>query len=292
MTTSRTAPLVSVGMPVYNEERHLDAAIAAVLAQSLRDFELVICDNASTDRTADICRAWAARDARVRYERAASNAGSNRNFNRALEAARGTYFVWASGHDLRAPTFLERCVDILDADPSVVLCYPQAAWLDEEHASDRRIPGLIDTRGRGRLSRFRQTLWKIDYAYPIYGVIRTSALRRTSVMGNTVGADVLLLAELSLLGATARVDEPLLHIRQLPDYGDWSRYVTKALGAGGAARSAWNLYADWLGGYWRGLGRHVHTLPERVVFMTLAAHCVTTKYRFVLNGLRQRTAAL
>ena len=54
------APTVSVGMPVYNGETYLEVAISSVLAQSFDDLELIICDNASTDRTAEICQDYAA----------------------------------------------------------------------------------------------------------------------------------------------------------------------------------------------------------------------------------------
>jgi len=66
-------PLVSIGLPVFNGEAYLDEAIRSVLAQSLADLELVISDNASTDRTAEICRDWAATDRRIRYFRNPEN---------------------------------------------------------------------------------------------------------------------------------------------------------------------------------------------------------------------------
>jgi glycosyltransferase involved in cell wall biosynthesis len=57
---------VGIGLPVYNGERFLEAALKSILAQRHENFELIICDNASTDRTADICRDYAARDRRIR----------------------------------------------------------------------------------------------------------------------------------------------------------------------------------------------------------------------------------
>src|SRR5262249_52824139 len=80
------APLVSVGMPVCNAERHLERAIESVLAQTLRDFELIISDNASTDGTAGIAQRWLQRDPRIRYQRFESNQGVAHNWNAAMRA--------------------------------------------------------------------------------------------------------------------------------------------------------------------------------------------------------------
>ena len=92
-------PKLSIGLPVYNGERHLRRAIDSHLAQSFTDFELIICDNASTDRTEEICRYYASMDERVRYYRHATNTGAVWNFNHCFEIARGKYFKWSSHDD-------------------------------------------------------------------------------------------------------------------------------------------------------------------------------------------------
>jgi glycosyltransferase involved in cell wall biosynthesis len=82
-------PRLSIGLPVYNGENFLAAALGSLLDQDFRDFELIIADNASTDRTAEICRVFAAEDARVRYLRQPENLGAAANYNRTLSEARG-----------------------------------------------------------------------------------------------------------------------------------------------------------------------------------------------------------
>ena len=81
-------PLVSVGVPVFNGEAFLEDAIRSVLAQTLDDLELILCDNASQDRTAEICSDYAARDPRVRYFRNPGNLGAAANYNLAFSHAR------------------------------------------------------------------------------------------------------------------------------------------------------------------------------------------------------------
>ena len=66
-------PRVSIGVPVYNGERYVAETLDSLLAQTFEDFELTICDNASTDRTEQICRTYAERDARISYVRHAEN---------------------------------------------------------------------------------------------------------------------------------------------------------------------------------------------------------------------------
>src|SRR5215813_5507947 len=85
-------PLVSIGLPVYNEERFLRETIESLLAQDFQDFELIISDNASSDGTEKICREFVVLDRRVRYERSEANRGAFVNFDRVFELASGKYF--------------------------------------------------------------------------------------------------------------------------------------------------------------------------------------------------------
>src|ERR1700726_3052082 len=124
-------PLVSIGIPVFNAQRYLREALDSLIAQDYENIELVISENASTDGTAAICREYAARDPRVRYERAEMNQGAVWNFNRVYSLARGTYFMWAAFDDLRAPSYVRRCVERLEAQPSAVLCCTDVRLIDE-----------------------------------------------------------------------------------------------------------------------------------------------------------------
>src|SRR5690242_8968780 len=113
-------PKVTVGMPVYNGERYMRFALDSLLAQDFQDFEIVISDNASTDRTSEICAEYAARDSRVRYHRNATNIGASPNYNRTFELARGQYFKWCAHDDVCLPSFLSKCVATMEAAPSSV----------------------------------------------------------------------------------------------------------------------------------------------------------------------------
>ena len=111
-----TAPLVSIGLPVYNGARKVIAAIEGILAQTYRNFELIISDNCSTDETEKICRNFAAKDKRIKYIRQAENIGALKNFKFVLEQAQGQYFFWAACDDWRSPDFVEVNVAFLEAN--------------------------------------------------------------------------------------------------------------------------------------------------------------------------------
>lgn len=207
VTQGGGSPRVSVGIPVYNEAKFIRDALDALVAQDFEDFEIIISDNASTDATEEICREYAARDPRVRYYRNAEGVGAIANFNRVFELSRGEYFMWASGHDRWSRGYLSAAVRIMDEDPTVVLCSPRKSKLDPDGNVVRTIPNRIDTRTMagdpvGRLNVF---LWAGPHAYSIYGVIRSSALRRTGLFRPIYAPDIVLMAELSLLGCVAQM---------------------------------------------------------------------------------------
>src|SRR3972149_7037346 len=128
---SQESPKVSVWMPVYNGERHLRNAVQSILGQTFRDIELIISDNASTDRTEAICREYASKDPRVRYYRNPKNLGAPENINSVFRRATGRYFKWAAANDECDPRFMEACVQILDERPNTVLAYPRTLLIRE-----------------------------------------------------------------------------------------------------------------------------------------------------------------
>jgi glycosyltransferase involved in cell wall biosynthesis len=115
--------LVSIGMPVFNGEKFVADALKSLLAQTYSNFELIITDNASTDRTGEICREFAAKDSRVRYVLQQENIGPGANFKAALDAAIGNYFMWAAHDDLWERGHVQDAVELL-ADSKVDFVFP------------------------------------------------------------------------------------------------------------------------------------------------------------------------
>jgi len=218
-------PLVSIGMPVYNGEAYLRAALDALLAQDWPHFELIVSDNASTDATAAVVAEYAARDGRIRYSRNAENLGAVANSQLVVDRARGKYYLWASCHDLWAPSLLRRCVQIMETDESVVLSFPRAAEIDPDGNRIGPLRGRIDTRGLSRVARY-YTVTRYITGYAVYGVFRLAALKQVLPIRRVLGPDAFLLHELSLLGSYAHVPEELFFLRRMSVARNWKRYFT------------------------------------------------------------------
>jgi len=210
-------PLVSIGLPVYNGERYLADAIESILSQTYGHFELIICDNASTDSTEQICRRFASLDDRVRYFCNAANLGVSRNFNLAVERSSGKYFRWAADDDRIAPEYLARCVEALEADSTLVLCHTQVKVIDE---NGEEVMNFNYPSGYGASlvpsARFGDALRQDRWGFEVFGLIRTDALRSTRLMDRYVASDRVLRAELSLLGCYRILPEALFFNRDHP----------------------------------------------------------------------------
>ncbi len=237
---TRIAPKLSLGIPVHNGAAYLAQLFDCLRGQTFTDFEAIISDNASTDATEQICRRVTASDPRFRYLRQPRNIGAAPNFNDVFEQGTGRYFKWTAHDDLLAPTYLERCVAVLDDDPSVSVCHAaiqvvnadrQALSYDPDlgryvdidgtPAFPREPAGLATSSDPAR--RFDDVLHGMRLCSEIFGVMRTEMLRRTSLHGSYYGSDKVLLAEFAMLGRIESVPEPLF-IKRF--HKDTSYYLT------------------------------------------------------------------
>jgi glycosyltransferase involved in cell wall biosynthesis len=223
-------PRLSIGLPVYNGERYLAEAFGCFLAQTFQDFDIIVCDNASTDHTAEICRTFADRDPRIRYHRNEKNLGALPNYNRVFGLSRSPLFKWIAHDDLYHPRYLESCVRILDEHPDVILSHSKTAFVDDhgepfpgEPATGRYIDprtGIAQTADSPMVAdspvailRFWQVLSGARWGTHMFGVMRRDALQRTRLIPNFSGGDRAMLAELALLGRFRCANEVLFSKR-------------------------------------------------------------------------------
>lgn len=245
-------PTVSIGLPVYNGENYLAQALASVLGQRYTDFELIICDNASTDATQSICEQFAKQDARVRYIRQPENGGLIWNFNQAFTHARGKYFKWSAHDDLIGANFLADCVEQMEADDRLAICCTSVEVIDAQGLrliapplpQSRRqdplgITRLTDPPGKLRgleetqaNRRYRAVLLNSTRCYEEFGLIRTQVLREIEPRGYYAGSEKVFLAAISLRGG----------IKVLPQIGMYMRIHDERLSAKSNLKDRHELY--------------------------------------------------
>ena len=194
---SQSLPLVSIGVPVYNEDRFLEESLLSLSSQNYANLEIIISDNASTDRTGDICREFANRDPRISYSRLEKNRGVTENFRRVFDLSQGKYFMWASGHDLWSSDLILKCVEMLETMPKAIIAYGSSGWIDASGTRMDRETGWVDTRGMSAVARFFAVFW--GNMHPILGVIRAEALRKARLF-SIAGTDLITLSDLALMG--------------------------------------------------------------------------------------------
>lgn len=209
-------PRVSIGLTVFNSERYLDECLQSLLAQTFEDFEIIVSDNASTDRTEEIALAYVARDNRVRYVRNRMNIGAAGNFNQAFRLSSGEFFKWAAYDDLCDRDCLRQCVEILDSDPGLVLAYPRIVGIDEHgRVTVPHDPGP-DLTSPDPVVRFSNIMQRPFWATSLFGVVRADVLALTGLMSSNAAGDHVLLAELSLRGRFHEIPEDGIFNRDHP----------------------------------------------------------------------------
>jgi glycosyltransferase involved in cell wall biosynthesis len=213
-------PLVSIGLPVYNGENFVAEAIQCVLDQTFSDWELIVCDNSSTDRTATICCEFAAHDSRIRVYHNARNMGVAFNFNEVFRLSRGRYFKWITHDDLFAPGFIESCIQELEKDDQVVLAFPKISYVDADGRPLRRQASelsILEPTAQTRVNRLMLLETQgTDIFWSLYGLTRRDVLEQTGLMGLYSGSDQVLILEIAVRGCLKQIEQELFFRREHP----------------------------------------------------------------------------
>ena len=216
---------VVLGLPAYNRPDVLARALESLLSQTFTNFALVIVDDAPSAETTTIVARYAERDGRVSYEANERRLGMVGNWRKVFDRGRqrypdSEYFAWVSDHDVWHARWLEEMVSVLDADPDVVLAYPESLRMLEDGARIERkgfeTVGIADPGERIRKSA-RQML----AGDMIYGLVRVHALERAGVFRHVITPDREVLLALSLLGQVKQVREVLWYreVKRVFDLG-------------------------------------------------------------------------
>lgn len=244
---------VAIGIPVFNGARFLAESLDSLLSQSYEDIDFVISDNASTDGTEEICRAYAARDARVRYVRSDVNRGGSWNFNNVVHQTSAPFFKWATHDDLVAPTYVARCMEVFEAAPATVaLVYARTKIIDHDGGVIREHDDNLDIRDDRPHRRLAILVHNIVMANAQFGLIRRAALDRSRLVAAFPTSDYVLMAELAMVGEFWEIPEFLFFRREHaamsrkanPSAAEASEWFAPGSGTHGPPREFLTVFAE------------------------------------------------
>jgi glycosyltransferase involved in cell wall biosynthesis len=200
----KTLPSVGIGLPVYNNARHLSKTLDSLLNQDYPNITIYVSDDCSDDGTDEICRRYAERDNRIKYFRNKINMGANSNHAKVLSLATTDYFMFARGHEVLSPNHIANCVRIMEEDETVVLACATTQWIDDDGIImvDKPI-GYFDTRGFDVATRCALVFWGNYECF--YGLARTEVLRKTRALEEIMASGVIMLLEMALRGSFAHI---------------------------------------------------------------------------------------
>jgi len=224
---SKKNPKLSIGLPVYNGEEFLEKKIESILSQTFSDYELIISDNNSTDSTNKICEQFLNKDKRIKYFRQKQNMGANWNFNFVLSEANAPFFLWVGVNDKISEKFLEKNMNVLESDQSIVGSISKVKPLENiknlptENNVDLFFQKII------KKSRSLKTIdslpifgtyedkvrfyLKNSTCQLIYGIFRTNELKESIVKNSFIGNDWATMIKILKFGNFHIVEEDIMY---------------------------------------------------------------------------------
>lgn len=171
-------PQITIGIPVFNEEGFLEKTIKSVLYQSYKNFRLLISDNCSTDASYNIAQKYASLDDRIILTRQKNKITTVHNFTFLLNETNTKYFVWLGAHDILLKDYIKKAIDLLESEPSIVLAYPKAVFIDSTDKIIRDIIVDYDTAGMPLNKRLYKIANNFTDGYVIHGVFKTEIAKK------------------------------------------------------------------------------------------------------------------
>ena len=215
-----SSPLISIAIAAYNRAHLIGRTLDSLLRQTVQDFELVITDDSTDDRTRESCERYAAADPRVRYFRNERRLGLGGNCSRVLSMCRGEFVVLAGDDaDIYAPDFLERLLAVMRRWPSVslVACRVDIVDQDDVLVRDMKHEHFASEPLSSTLRNANRMLWRA-YGSLMTGMYRRDMMMRTLLYRPVIDddwdeIDLLFLFDMALQGDVVTIPDLLLHKR-------------------------------------------------------------------------------
>ena len=174
-------PLVSIGIPIFNEENNIKKMINPILNQTYRNCEILISDNASTDKTSKIINFIKKKDRRIKVFVQKINIGGPKNFNFILHKAKGKYFFWSSADDIRSIDFIEKNVNFLESHEEFVGSTSPNCFDEKDLVKNKLINFSLIGTMHSRILKFIKNAM-ISHGI-FYGLFRTKILKKCPFVG-------------------------------------------------------------------------------------------------------------
>lgn len=190
-------PLVSIAVPIFNEEKYIQETLESIICQDYPNIEIFISDNCSTDKTPLICKDFVQKDSRITYHRHSKNIGAGDNHTYTMRKLHGKYLMFAAGHDKWSRNLVSECVAMLEKHKNATLAFGTPTWIGEDGRLCEKFTGWYDSRGLNPVARFNLVFW--GGMNPILGVLRRNEFPDLKNY-NFTGADLVVLSSLALKG--------------------------------------------------------------------------------------------
>lgn len=209
-------PLVTIGIPLYNEGNHIFKTLESAVNQGYGNVEIIISDNCSTDGSIELIREIVQQNDNVRLIKHLTNIGVIDNFNFLKQEAKGEYFMWLGGHDIISPIYIEKCLALFANNEKLILVYSKAKFFSENLEDVRNTDASVDlkTVGLGKVKRGMKIL-NPALCTAIHGLFRVEHIKYKSLKNISLGPDNVFLFELALLGEFGEVDQYLYYRREV-----------------------------------------------------------------------------
>ncbi len=217
---------LSIGLPVYNGEKFIRKCLDSLLAQTFKNFEIIISDNASTDDTQKICQEYSKKDKRIRYIQQEKNIGLLPNFNFVLEQAKNEFFMWIGVDDFVLPDYVKKNMEILASNSNVVCSVSKINPYNFSESQIDKIDSKFISFTKKLRTRFKKLeAFSISGTYEekvrkyltgstcqvIYGIFRTEKLQKSIVPSFFVGLDWAEMLNVLKFGDIHVVNEVLMY---------------------------------------------------------------------------------
>lgn len=188
--------LITIGVPVYNEEKNIRGTLESILNQNYKDILVCVSDNCSTDNTYNIIEEISKRDDRVKIWRQERNIGPFDNFKFVLDKATTKYFMWVGGHDTITSTYLQEAISHLEKYNETAAVYPKA--ITYEGSTEVSMTDNFFVEPPTFFNKIIKIIKTCSNGSAFHSVFRTSVLKNSFLDLN--GGDLYLFLRVALYG--------------------------------------------------------------------------------------------